>query len=338
MRQAIRIGTTVLLCCASAACGPRPEPRQSQKSEPADHDDSAAKDSAAKDSAAKDSAARDSAAKDSAARDSAAKDSAAKDSAAKDSAGDSPVSKSSTTKSQADSAKHSAGEICEKVTRRASQKCTKQIAGLYQSSCNHYLKNLGQCEEEIRVALECHYQAPDESFCAHEVDQKCSKVNRELKACQRGTAPAEQETAADHPVPSNWEKICDTQLGFTVAMPTGAHLDDKSKRRTWEAKENGVAYYVAELEPPRGKLSNPVYVRTVIAYVGARCQQHLKLHGELETKGTTVVQYHSGCPDGSEWHGMLHFYNGKVISTGAHAPAGRAGVGEPFFYSLQLNK
>ncbi len=229
-------------------------------------------------------------------------------------------------------------EICEKLNRRATQKCTKQVAGLYESSCSHYLREPGLCENEIRLALECQYKATDEVLCAHEANQDCSQVNRELKACQHGAAPVEQTTTEDLTLPSSWEKVKDTQLGFTVAMPPGATLDDKNKRRTWQAEEGGVSYYVAAVEPPSGKLNNQAFVRTVIAYVGNRCQLRLKLHGELETKGTTVVQYHSACPDGTEWHGMLHFWNGKAVSTGYHAPAGAAGVQEPYFYSFLISK
>ncbi|HEY5957493.1 MAG TPA: hypothetical protein VIV60_13095, partial [Polyangiaceae bacterium] len=138
--------------------------------------------------------------------------------------------------------------------------------------------------------------------------------------------------------PEGWEQIEDKQLGFTVAMPPGAALDAESKRRTWKADVGGVTYYVAVIDPPTGKLNNQAFVRTVVSYVGGRCQLHLKLNGELEFKGTTVVQYHSACPDKTEWHGMLHFWNGKAVSTGYHAAPGMTGVREPFFYSFSISK
>jgi hypothetical protein len=120
-------------------------------------------------------------------------------------------------------------------------------------------------------------------------------------------------------------------------MPRGAELDAKSKRRTWTAEEEGITYLVASIEPPSGVLSNPVLLRTVIAYVGSRCQLRIKMHGQLEIKGTTVVRYDSACPDGTEWHGMLHFWNGQAVSTGFHAPAGAKGVLEPYFYSFEIS-
>jgi hypothetical protein len=67
-----------------------------------------------------------------------------------------------------------------------------------------------------------------------------------------------------------------------------------------------------------------------------RCQSKLKIHGQLELKGTTVVQYDSGCSDGTEWHGMFHFWNGKAVSTGLHGPAGAKGVLEPYYYSFSI--
>lgn len=227
-------------------------------------------------------------------------------------------------------------EICEKINQRANQKCTKQVADMYRSSCGHYLHQPGSCDQEIQKAMECQYGAADDAFCAHQADANCSQVNRELKTCQRGTAPADQNTAEDLTLPSNWEPVRDSKLGFTVAMPPGAEIDAKSKRRTWQTQEGGVSYYVAEIDYPSTNLNNATYVRTVVGYVGYRCQQHLKLHGELELKGVKVVQYHSRCQDGTEWHGMLHFWNGKAVSTALHTPAGTAGVQEPFFYSFAV--
>jgi hypothetical protein len=228
-------------------------------------------------------------------------------------------------------------EICEKLTQRASQKCTKQVSDMYQSSCSHYVTSPGPCDEQLRLSLECQFQATDESLCAHEVSHHCSQLNRELRTCQRGAAPADQLAPEDdHTLPSAWEQVKDPELGFTVAMPPGAALDPASKRRTWKAEEGGISYQVAEIEAPPGRLDNQAYVRTVVAYVGGRCQRGLKLRGDLEVKGTTVVQYQSVCPDKTEWHGMLHFWNGKAVSTAYHAPAGVRGVEEPFFYSFLI--
>lgn len=228
------------------------------------------------------------------------------------------------------------GDICDKLCQRAAQSCTKQVAGLYRASCRRYKKTTGKCETEITHALECQFKAADDLLCAHQADPNCSQANQELKACEHGTAPIEQTTAEDLTLPAGWAKISDTQLGFTVAMPRGAALDAKSEHRTWQAEENGITYIVAAIDPPAGKLNNPVILRTVIAYVGNRCQMRLKLHGQLELKGTTVVQYDSGCPDGTEWHGMLHFWNGKAVSTGFRAPPGSKGVTEPYYYSFAL--
>lgn len=236
------------------------------------------------------------------------------------------------------SPKEGIAEVCEKLLRRANEKCTNRVAGFYQSSCRHYLQAPGLCDEPIRLALECQYKAKDEILCAHSADHNCAKINRELKTCQRGTAPVEQTTAEDdRTLPADWEQIHDHELGFTVAMPNGATLDPSRKHRTWKAEAGGISYYVAVVDAPSGSLDNQAFVRTVVSYVGSRCQLRLKLHGHLELKGTTVVQYHSACPDKTEWHGMLHFWNGKAISTGYTAPAGINGVQEPYFYSFLID-
>ena len=206
-----------------------------------------------------------------------------------------------------ESANQAIAEICEKICQRADEKCTKQVASLYRASCMRYVKTTGRCDNEVQRALQCQIKSADDLLCAHELDPNCSQVFHDLKACEHGTAPVEQTTTEDFTLPSGWAKVSDTQLGFTVAMPHGAQLDAKSERRTWQAEENGITYIVAAIEPPTGKLTNSVLLRSVVAYVGNRCQMRLKVHGELEIKGTTVVQYDSACPDGTEWHGMLHF-------------------------------
>lgn len=249
-----------------------------------------------------------------------------------------PDSEIGSAKAEPSAPKISIAEICKKLNGRVAQKCTKKIAELYDSSCRFYQKTPGQCESEIVAVLECQYQAPEEVLCAHEAAQKCLPASRKLKSCQHGTTPVEQTSVEDTTVPDGWEQVHDEQLGFRVALPPGAELEAKSKRRTWRAEANGISYYVAALDPPTGKLNNATHVRTVVGYVGAQCQRKLKLHGELEMKGTTVVQYHSACPDGSEWHGMLHYWNGKLVSTAYHAPAGTTGVQEPYFYSFQIAK
>lgn len=241
---------------------------------------------------------------------------------------------SSMSASNKESGNRGINDICEKLCERATQKCTKQVASLYSASCKRYTTKPGKCEREILHALECQYKAADDLLCAHQADPNCSQANSDLKACEHGTAPIEQTSAEDLTLPAGWAKVSDSQLGFTVAMPRGAALDAKSERHTWQAEENGINYIVAAIDPPAGKLNSSAILRTVIAYVGNRCQLRLKLHGQLELKGTTVVQYDSGCPDGTEWHGMLHFWNDKAVSTGFHAPVGAKGVLEPYYYSF----
>jgi hypothetical protein len=312
MRNYFRLCSAMTLCAACATCGNRREP-QHPGPEPgatAEPDEPATSVAKASDASAR--------------------------SATNESDEPAPA-KTSKSESGQQSVDPGIAKICEKLCQRAAQKCTKQVAGLYRTTCKSYEKTKGNCDNEIRLALECQSKAADELLCAHQVDPNCAQVNRDLKVCERGTAPGEQTTAEDLTLPSNWIKVRDTELGFSVAMPPGAELDEKNARRTWHAEEGGISYYVAVLEPPSGKLNNQTLVRTVIAYVGNRCQLRLKLHGELETKGTTVVQYDSACADGSEWHGMLHFWKGKAVSTGLHSPAGARAVLEPYYYSFVVS-
>lgn len=230
----------------------------------------------------------------------------------------------------------SLAEICDKLTRRANQKCAKHVASLYQSSCNHYLKKPGDCAEPIRLVLECQFQAGDEALCAHEADHKCLALRRALKECQHGTPAPDQNMAEDLTVPPGWKEIRDEALGFVVSMPQTAALDTTAKARTWKAEDADVEYYVTALQPLSEKPTSQAWIRSIIGHVGTRCQNGLRLHGELELKGTTVVQYHTACPDKTEWHGMLHVFKGKTVATSYHAPAGVTGIQEPFFYSFRV--
>lgn len=228
-------------------------------------------------------------------------------------------------------------DACEKIVERAEQRCSKKVAGLYAVSCRRYAK-AEKCEQEITRALECQLKTTDDLLCAHQADPNCTEVTHQQKACEKGTAPIEQTQAEDLTLPSGWAKISDSQLGFTVAMPKGATLDTSAAKRTWKADDGAIAYIVAATDAPAGKLNNAAILRTITNYVGTRCQLKLKVHGELEIKGTTVVQYDSGCIDGTEWHGMMHFWDGNAVSTAYHGPSGSKGVLEPYFYSFAISK
>jgi hypothetical protein len=131
--------------------------------------------------------------------------------------------------------------------------------------------------------------------------------------------------------------ISDSKLGFTVAMPKGATLDDSGVKRIWKVRQGELTYVVGSAEAPTGKLTSAALLRTITKYLGNKCQLHLKVHGEFELKGVTVVQYESGCTDGTTWRGMMHLWNGNAVSTGFYGPSGSAGVTEPYFYSFTVS-
>jgi hypothetical protein len=228
-------------------------------------------------------------------------------------------------------------EVCNKIAERAQQKCTNKVANLYATNCRRYAK-ADSCEAEITRALECQLKESDDVLCAHQADPNCTEARQKLKVCEKGTAPIEQTQAEDLTLPSGWAKINDSELGFTVAMPAGAALDPSAAKRTWKAEDGAVTYIVAAADAPAGKLTSASILRAITNYVGTRCQLKLKVHGELELKGTTVVQYDSGCTDGTEWHGMMHFWNGRAVSTGFRGPVGNKGVREPYYYSFAISK
>lgn len=233
-------------------------------------------------------------------------------------------------------------DTCTKLVKRAQAQCSKTVAGFYQSSCSHYQKSAGDCRREVLRALECQIETNDETLCAHGADHRCAAANRALKLCQHGSAPEAQTTAEDDEhLPPTWELVKDSVLGFSVSLPQDSALEATVKKRTWKGEYEGVTYYVAQVDAPQGKLDNQALVKAVVGYVGGRCQLGLKLRGQLEILGTTVVQYQSQCPDKSEWQGMLHLWNGKAVSTGYLVPTGALGaksatVKEPFFYSFKV--
>jgi hypothetical protein len=227
-------------------------------------------------------------------------------------------------------------QLCSKIAARAVERCSKRVAEFYATNCRRYAKAT-KCEDEITRVLECQVKTPDELLCAHQADPNCTEVNHQLLACDKGKVPIEQTRPEDLTLPSGWAKIQDTKLGFTVAMPNGATLEENGTRRTWKAEEGGLAYLVETAEAPVGKPTSGALLRTIMKYLGNRCQLQLKVRGEFELKGVTVVQYESGCKDGSVWRGMMHVWNGNAVSTGFHGPKGSRGVLEPYFYSFDVS-
>lgn len=223
--------------------------------------------------------------------------------------------------------------LCAKIAARAAERCTKRVAEFYAMNCRRYLKAT-KCEPEIQRVLECQTNTPEELLCAHQADPNCTDQNHQLQACDKGKAPIEQTKPEDLTLPTGWARIEDSKLGFSVAMPNGAALEDNGPRRTWKAQEGDLTYIVATAEAPVGKLTSGALLRTIMKYLGARCQLQLKVHGEFELKSVTVVQYESGCTDGTMWRGMMHFWNGNAVSTAFHGPKGSHGVLEPYFYSF----
>ena len=227
-------------------------------------------------------------------------------------------------------------DLCAQISARAANRCTKQVAEFYATNCRRYAK-AKQCEAEITRVLECQLKTPDEQLCAHQADPNCMEVNNQLRSCDKGTAPIVQTHPEDLTLPSGWASINDSKLGFTVAMPKGAALEDNATKRIWKAQEGGITYIVASAEPPAGKPTSAAILRTIMKYLGNRCQLKLKVHGEFELKGVTVVQYESGCTDGTIWRGMMHFWNGNAVSTGSYSANGSSGVLEPYFYSFTVS-
>lgn len=228
-------------------------------------------------------------------------------------------------------------DLCAQISARAANRCSKQVAEFYATNCRRYAK-AKQCETEITQVLECQLKTPDDLLCAHQADPNCMEVNHRLQSCDKGTTPIVQTQPEDLTLPSDWVSINDSKLGFTVAMPKGAALEDTATKRIWKAQEGSITYIVATAEPPAGTLTSAAILRTIMKYLGYRCQAKLKVHGEFELKGVTVVQYESGCADGTTWRGMMHFWNGNAVSTGSYGASGsNSGVLEPYFYSFAVS-
>jgi hypothetical protein len=227
----------------------------------------------------------------------------------------------------------SVADVCEKLCVRADQECTKDSATKCRASCDRYSKLAERCENDVRRSLQCQMKAKKEFICSAQADPKCEQTFRGMRACEKGETGAGQGTVQNFALPGTWTKVTDDQLKFTVSMPPGAQLDPKAERRTWRGEDNGITYFVAQLDPPKDK-PDKAFLPMAIAYVGGKCQLGIKLHGRFESHGKLLMQWDSGCPDKSEWHGAIHIWEGKAVATAYHGPAGSKGVMEPFFYSL----
>jgi hypothetical protein len=115
--------------------------------------------------------------------------------------------------------------------------------------------------------------------------------------------------------------------GMTQLMPEGTKIPNVTPLHV-EVPAEGGAKFVIDAVPLEGKtVSAPSMLRTVTKYVGLACQPKLRLHGKFESGKVVHIRFDTSCKDGTEYHGVAHFWPDRVLMI-SHIGPGSAALEE----------
>jgi hypothetical protein len=178
-----------------------------------------------------------------------------------------------------------------------------------------------KCPVEVRDALSCQQEADDFLLCSNIAAESCAPLYRTMALCREGKAEpkpwGQKEQAAETGgAPAGFERKTVSAHGFSQLMPSGAKLKAPSgKEFQLKGSDSGVTYLAKSVEVVggAGEPDAKNILRTATKYLGNECQPKLRLHGRFETAGVIHVRFDTVCEDGTTYHGMFHFWEGKAI-------------------------
>ncbi len=226
-------------------------------------------------------------------------------------------------------------EECAALCDNADAKCSRRSARKCRANCDRYLSLADTCEAQVLGAIRCQASTPN-LVCSNVVGE-CTREFRELNACESGQTVAGGEAPASINPPEGWQRIADSEAGFSVHMPAGAKVGDEKGHRTWSVESNGVTYLAAVLPPIEGVTEKDLTAVT-IRYLGLDCQAGIRLHGRYEKDGAVAERFDSSCRNGDAWHGMLRASSKNLVITAERVPSGKQATGDRFYYSFEYLK
>lgn len=239
------------------------------------------------------------------------------------------------------------GDVCEATCKKVESACSQRASEFCRASCRDYVGAAESCPVEVHAALSCQNDADDFLLCSNIAAESCANLYREMKRCRAGEVAPKvwgqtEEAVVKSDVPTGFERKAVPAHGFSIPMPKGAKLSAAEKNFEMSAQDaSGITYVVKSLELGSTKKPTDVSIlRTATQYVGNTCQPKLRLHGRFESQGVIHVRFDTVCEDGSVYHGVLHFWDGKsVVATTKlprELPAGEKNENlEPFLFGFQ---
>jgi hypothetical protein len=234
------------------------------------------------------------------------------------------------------------GLVCEKTCQRVEKNCSAKEAKFCRASCRDYVSGAEHCPVEIHGALSCQQDAEDFRLCANISDEACVPLFRKMIDCRTGKVPPRvwgdmsREAKADHGKGLHPLKL--SGYSMTQLMPEGTQVDAGPPFKA--NKSNGAGRFVIEAVPLEGKtLSSASMLRTVTKYVGVACQPKLRLHGRFESGHVVHSRFDTTCKDGTEYHGLAHFWPDRALMVAHVGPASAAleeGPRDAFLFGFKV--
>ncbi len=260
-----------------------------------------------------------------------------------------PVEESSTEAAEPEGPSPSelVGTLCEEICSKVRKSCSGRAADFCSASCGDYITGAEQCPTEVHAALTCQSTADDFLLCSNIAAESCAPLYRTMTDCRNGgVAPRpwgqKAEEKSDENVPEGFARLEVPQGGFSNLAPSGAKVEKLEGGLFKAVATNGDFKYVIEavsIENDK-KLDAKTLLRSTTNYVGNDCQPKLRLHGRYETQGVVHTRFDTVCKDGTEMHGMMHFWEKNIVAV--FAQSATASVKnpnlEPFIFSFELKK
>jgi hypothetical protein len=236
------------------------------------------------------------------------------------------------------------GLICEKTCQRVEKNCQAKEAKFCRASCRDYVSGAEHCPVEIHGALSCQQNAEDFQLCANISDEACVPLFRKMVDCRTGKIPPRVWGDMSMDAKANHGKglgpVDLAGYSMTQLMPEGTKVDAGPPLKA--QKSDGSARFVIDAVALEGKtISSASILRTVTKYVGNACQPKLKLHGRFESGNVVHTRFDTTCKDGTEYHGVAHFWPDRALMVAHIGPSSAAldeGRRDAFLFGFKMTK
>ncbi len=228
--------------------------------------------------------------------------------------------------------------VCEEGCAKMDSACSARSASFCRASCRDYVSAAEKCPVEVEDALSCQAHADDFLLCSNIAAESCTPLFRSMKDCREGRAEPQvrkEKEPEQSNVPAGWERFTVEQAGYSVLVPQTVKLtSSEAAYRAMGKDELGIEYRLEPLSTGGREPTAANILRSATGYLDNSCQPKLRLHGRYESEGVIHVRLDTVCEDGSEWHGMLHFWGKRGAVTTSFLQPSQASLENPHLESF----